>query len=119
MSKLKSTNKLPSSLAEDKFYSMAQSVIPKASPEEIYLGGGFIVGGILASLGINDNNITSGIPNYIPIPSNLPCVANKSHEAAFIKIAFFVCNYTCSMSCDKVERAWLVRMVKDIALWDG
>ena len=42
---------------------MAQAVMPKASPEAISLGGGLIVGGILASLGINDNRIISGIPN--------------------------------------------------------
>ena len=39
---------------------------PKSSPEAIYLGGGLVVGGLLESLGINDNKIISGIPNFIP-----------------------------------------------------
>ena len=63
LSKLKPINKRPSSLAVDIFYSMAQAVIQKASPEAIYLGCGFIVGGILESLGINNNKIISGIPS--------------------------------------------------------
>ena len=43
----------------DRFYAMNQAVILKASPEAIYLGGGLIVGGILTSLGINVNNIST------------------------------------------------------------
>ena len=69
---------------------MSQAVIPKSSPEAICLGGGLIVGGILDSLGINNNNITSEIPNYIPSPSNLLYVANKSREDTFIRISGFV-----------------------------
>ena len=42
---------------------MDQAVIPKASPEAISLGVVLIVGGILASLGINNNKIISGIPS--------------------------------------------------------
>ena len=63
LSKINPINKGPSSLAADIFYSMTQAVIPKASPEAIYLGCGLIVGGLLASLSINDNKIISGIPN--------------------------------------------------------
>ena len=62
-SKLKSINKQPSSLSTDRFYAMAKAVIMKASPEAISLGGGLIVGGLLESLGINDNKMISGIPN--------------------------------------------------------
>ena len=65
---------------------MAQAVMPKASPEAISLGGGLIVGGILASLGINDNRIISGIPNIIPIPSTLWLVAKKSCEVKLMSI---------------------------------
>ena len=61
--KLKPINKQPSSLADNKFYAMAQTVLPKTSPEEISLGGGLLVGGILESIGINDNSIIYGIPN--------------------------------------------------------
>ena len=39
LSKLNTINKLPSSLAADRFYSMAQSVILKSSPYAICLGG--------------------------------------------------------------------------------
>ena len=38
--KLKSINKLPSSLAADIFYAMSQVVMPKASLMENCLGGG-------------------------------------------------------------------------------
>ena len=93
--------------------------MPKASLESIYLGGGLIVGGLLESLGINDNKIISGIPNCIPSPSNLWYVVKKSHEAVFIRISGFICNYPCSMSCDKGYRAGLGRLVKEIDLWDG
>ena len=41
-------------------------MIPKASPEAISIGGGLLVGGFLASLGINENKIISDIPNGIP-----------------------------------------------------
>ena len=68
MSKLKSIKKRPSSLDADRFYAMAQAVIPKASPQEIFLGGGLVLGGLLEILGIKDNNIISVMPNYIPIP---------------------------------------------------
>ena len=62
-SKLNSIKKGPSSLDADRFYDVDQAVIPKSSPEAIYIGGGFIVGGLLASIGINDNKIIYGIPN--------------------------------------------------------
>ena len=68
LSKIKSINKLPSSLASDRIYTMDQEVMLKASPEAIYLGGGLIVSGLFASIGINDNKNISGIPNCIPIP---------------------------------------------------
>ena len=68
LSKIKSINKRPPLMAANRFYSMVQAVIPKASPEAIYLGCGLIVDGILESLGINDNKIISRIPNCIPIP---------------------------------------------------
>ena len=35
-----------------------------------------------------------------------------------MRIAGFVCKYTCSMSCDKGERAELGRLVKEIYFWD-
>ena len=89
--------------------------MPKASPEAIYLGGGLIVGGLLVSLGINNNNIISGIPNYIPSPSNLRYMVKKSHEATFIRIVGFVCNYPWIMSCNKEDRAGLGSMVKEIS----
>ena len=95
--KLKSNNKRTSSLAVDRFYAMSQEVMPKASPEAISLGYGLIVGGLLESLGINNNKIISGIQNCIPIPSNIWYVVKKSREATFTRIAGFVCNYTCSM----------------------
>ena len=72
-------------------------MIPKSSPEAICFGGGLIVGGILVSVGINDNKIISGIPNYIPSPSNLLYVVKKAREANFMSISGFVCNYPCSM----------------------
>ena len=78
-----------------------------------------IVSGILASLGINDNNIISGIPNCTTSPSNLWYVAKKVCEAKFMRIAGFVCNYTCIMSCDKGECDVIVRLVKEIDFWDG
>ena len=92
-SKLNSINKQPSSLAADRFYAMAQAVIPKASPEAISLGGGLVVRGLLESIGINDNNIISGITNYIHSSSNFSYVMKKYREAIFMKISGFVCNY--------------------------
>ena len=93
---------------------MAQAVIPKASSEAICIGGGLIVGDLLASLGINDHKSISGIPNYIPNPSHLCYVVKKSGEATFMSIAGFVCNYPCSISCDKVERAGIGCLAKEI-----
>ena len=95
LSKLNSINKQPSLLAEDIFYAMAQAVMTKASLEAIYLGGVLVLGGLLASLGINDNNIMFGVPNCIPSPSNLRYVVKKSLEDTFMKISVFVCNYPC------------------------
>ena len=63
LSKLNAINKRPPSLDADTLYAISQVVFLKASPEEIYLGGGLIVASVLASLGINDNNIISGIYN--------------------------------------------------------
>ena len=93
-------------------------MIPKLSLEAIFLGGGLISGGLLANLGINDNKITSGIPNYIPSPSNLRYVAKKSRQAKFIRIKGFEYNYPCSMSFNKVERDGLGCMLKEIDFWD-
>ena len=90
MSRLKSINKQPPLLAADIFYAMSQAVMPKASTEKISIGGGLIVADILASLGINDNKIISGISNCITSPSNLRYVVKKSHEAKFMTIAGFV-----------------------------
>ena len=94
-------------------------MITKSSPEAISLGGGLIVACISEIIGINDNNITSRIPNYITSPSNLRYVVNKSRETTFIRISGFVCNYPCSMSCDKGYRSGLGRLVKEIYLWGG
>ena len=77
----------------DIFYAMTQSVIQKASTEAISLGGGLIVAGLLASLGINNNKIISGVSNLIPSLSNLCCVVKKYREAKFMRIAGFVLNY--------------------------
>ena len=93
--------------------------MPKASPEAISLGGGLIVGGLLSSLGINNNNIISGIPNLILSPSNLRYVMKKSREDILMRIAGFFCNCNCSMSCNKGESDGLRRMVKEIAFWGG
>ena len=94
LSKLNAINKLPSSLYTDRFYAMDESVMSKSSPEAICIRGGLIVGGILESLGINDNNIISEIQNCIPSPSNLWYVVKKYREAAFMRISGFVCNYS-------------------------
>ena len=93
LSKLKSINQRLTSLSTDIFYAMYQAVTLKASPEAISLGGGFMVGGILASLDFNDNNIISGITNGIPSPSSLLSVVKKSYEDTSISIAGFVCKY--------------------------
>ena len=89
MSKLKLINKQLSLLAVDISYVTTQTVIPKASSEAISFGGGLIVGGILESLGINNNNIIFRIPNGIPIPSSLWYVAKKAR-----------CQFPCYQSCE-------------------
>ena len=99
----------------DTFYAMTKAVIPNALPEAICLRGGLILGDLLASLVINNNRIISGVPNYIPSPSNLWYVVNKSLEATFMRIVGFVCNYPCSMSLDEGDHSGLGRMVRDIA----
>ena len=114
LSKLKSTIKLTSLLARGRFYAMAQAVIPKASPDSIYCGCGFVVDGLSESLGINDNKIISGIQNCIPSPSNLRYVVKKDLETKFTRIAGFVCNYICIMSRGKGERAGLGRICAKI-----
>ena len=117
LSKLKSINKRLSSLSAGRFYVMSQVLILKALPQAICLGGGLILGCLLESIGINDNKIISGIPNYIPSPSNLWCVVKKSCETTFMSIAGFVCNYPCRMSCGNGEIYGIGRMVKEIDLW--
>ena len=77
------------------------------------------VGGLLASLGINDNKIISGVSNYIPSPPNPRYAVKKASEATFMSISGFVCNYPCSMLCDNGKRSGLERLVKDIAFWYG
>ena len=93
LSKKNSINKRPSSLAVDRYYAMAQYVMPKSSLEAISLGGKFIVVGILASIGINDNTVISGIPTCIPSPSNLWYVVNKCREDTFMRIAGVLFHY--------------------------
>ena len=112
LSKLKSINQGPTSLDADQFNAIYQSVMPKASPEAIYIGGGLILCGLLDSIGINDNNIISGILNGITSPLSLWPVVKKSHKAKFMRISGFVCKYPCSTSCDKGDRDRLVQMVK-------
>ena len=56
LSKLKSINQGPTSLDADQFNAIYQSVMPKASPEAIYIGGGLILCGLLDSIGINDKS---------------------------------------------------------------
>ena len=72
---------------------MAQAVMPKSSPESIYIGGGLIVAGLLVSLVINDNKSIYGISDFISSPSNLGYVVNNSCEDTFMRVAVFVCNY--------------------------
>ena len=91
----------------------------KALPEVISLGGGLIVAGLFSNPGINYNKIISEISNCISSPSKLRYVVKKSRGAIFMSIAGFVCNYPCSMSCNKVELAGFGRLVKEISLWDG
>ena len=95
LSKLKLINQRSTSLASDQFYGMHQGVMPKLSPEDISLGGGLIVDGLLASLGINYNTILYGITNGIPSPSSLQYVIKKSREATFMIVAVFVCKHLC------------------------
>ena len=66
---------------------MTQTVIPKDSQEEISLGDGLIVVGLLDSISINNNYIIYGIPNRIPSSSSLPSVVKKYKEATFMSIA--------------------------------
>ena len=68
---------------------MSQSVMPKASPGVIYLGGGLIVGGILDMIGINDNKIISGTLNGITSPSSLWSMVKKPHKSTFTNISGF------------------------------
>ena len=91
---------------------MSLSMIPKASTEAISLGGGFIIGDLLLSIGINENKILYGVLNSIPIPLSLRSMVKKSCEAIFMRVAGFVCNYPCIMSCDKEKRARLGWTVK-------
>ena len=78
-----------------------------------------MVGVLLASLGINDNKIISGILNCSLSPSKLWYMLNKAHENTFMRVAGFACNYPCSMSCDKVDRTGIGCLVKDIYFLDG
>ena len=64
--------------------------MPCTKQEVISIGGGSMVGGILASLGIHDNNIIYGIPDGITIPSSLLSVVDKSHEDTSMRITGFV-----------------------------
>ena len=57
LSKLELINQRPTLLAADQFYDIYQAVIPKASPEAISIGVGWIVGGLLTILGVHDKNI--------------------------------------------------------------
>ena len=98
---------------------MYQEVTLKASPEAISFVGWLIVGGILASIGINYNNIISGIPNGIPNPSIIQSMVNKYCENKFMRISGFVCKYLCSISCNKVESGGIVRLVKEIVFCGG
>ena len=98
---------------------MDQAGLPKASPEAIYIEVGLKVVGLLASIGINDNNIIYGIPNFVPSPSNLWYVVKKAREAKFMRIAGFIFNYPCIMLCDKVNSSGLGRLLKYISFWDG
>ena len=90
----------------------------KSLLEEIYIGFGLIAGGILDSIGINDNKIISGIPNDITSPSRLWYMVKKPRESIFMRIVGFVWNYPCRISCNKGESAGIIWMVKDIDVWD-
>ena len=78
-----------------------------------------LVYGLLESLVINDNKIIYGIPNLIPIPSNLWYVVKKYRGATSMSIAGFVFNYPCSISYDRVEHDGIGHLVKEIAFWNG
>ena len=78
-----------------------------------------ILVGYLESIGVSNNKIIYGIPNYILSPSKLQYVVKKCREATFMRIARFFYNYPCSMSCKKVESADIGRLVKAIAFFDG
>ena len=91
----------------------------EGSLEAISLGGGLLVYDLLESLVNNDNKIISGIPNFIPSPSNLRYVVNKYRGDTFMSIAGFVFNYPYSISYDKVEHDGIVHLVKEIAFWNG
>ena len=78
---LKLINQRPTLLSADLFYVMSQAVMPKYSPEEISLRGVLKVGGLLVSIGVNDNKIISGITNGISIPSRIWYVVKKVCDA--------------------------------------
>ena len=78
LSRLNPINKRTTTLAPDMFYAMYQSVMPKNSPESIYLGCELIITGHLASLGINNNEIISEIYSCVPSPSNPWYLVKKS-----------------------------------------
>ena len=94
LSKLKFINQQPTALAANRFYSMAQEMMTKASLEAIYLGVVLILGGILVILGGNYNNNISGIPNEIPSPSRTRSVIKKYREAKFMRTTGFVRKYS-------------------------
>ena len=57
--------------------------------------------------------------NRTTSPSSLWYVMKKYHKATFMRIAGFVWNYPCSISCSKIEHSGLVHLVKEINFWDG
>ena len=81
--------------------------------------GELIVGGLLESLGINDNNIIYGILNFIHSPSKLWYEVNKYYEDTFMRIAGFVCNHPCSILYYKGEHTGFSRLFIEIYLCDG
>ena len=101
LSKLKSINKQPPSLAADIFYTISQAVMPKSSAEAISIVVVLLIAGLLESIGAKDNKIISEIYNGIISPSNLCYVVKKYREATFMMIAGFVCNYPFIITCDK------------------
>ena len=118
LSKLNSIIQQPTFISADIFHARSQAVMPKASPAAISLGGGLVVGGILDSIGINDNKILSWIPNDITSPSRLWYMVKKPRESIFMRIVGFVWNYPCRISCNKGESAGIIWMVKDVDVWD-